>query len=178
MLHSKRTTAKNVLSKAMKELLNKKAFQKISVNELCEIAQVSRSTFYANFDDKYQLFSYCMDEAQENFNQLMESHSPTEFFTVMLDFVQNEHTFFYHAFGFSYDEEINEFFYQFFDVQFTKFLNKKIDQGMELPGPLDAVSAFYIGGLTNMVLRWIKSNYKIPKDELATCQYKLLENII
>lgn len=75
MLHSKRTTAKNVLSKAMKELLNKKAFQKISVNELCEIAQVSRSTFYANFDDKYQLFSYCMDEAQENFNQLMESQS-------------------------------------------------------------------------------------------------------
>lgn len=51
----KKTNVKDLLMYTLTELLHKKFFQKITVNELCESAHVSRSAFYANFKDKYHL---------------------------------------------------------------------------------------------------------------------------
>ncbi|MDR1132355.1 MAG: TetR/AcrR family transcriptional regulator [Oscillospiraceae bacterium] len=45
-------TAK-VLNAAMSALLARHNFRKITVWDICETAQVSRATFYARFDDKY-----------------------------------------------------------------------------------------------------------------------------
>ena len=57
---NRKTSAKIVLMETLEELLHKKPFQKISVNELCESALVSRSAFYANFEDKYHLLACCL----------------------------------------------------------------------------------------------------------------------
>lgn len=47
-------------------LLSKKAFEEITVGELCEKAQYPRATFYNYFDDKYDLLNYCwMSLAEE-----------------------------------------------------------------------------------------------------------------
>ena len=46
-------SARESLIHALINLLHKKTFYKISVNELCAAAQVSRSAFYSHFDDKY-----------------------------------------------------------------------------------------------------------------------------
>lgn len=177
MTTTKKVPAKTALMKVLEDLLHKKSFQKISVNELCESAKISRSAFYANFEDKYQLLSYCLNTKAEEFNSLMEFHSPQEFLTVMLDFIQKEGKFFYNTFNTDLNEEMREIFYHFFDQHFTNALKEKEAQGFVLPGPAEVVSSFYIGGLTNTIVRWIKSNYQIPKSELAACQYRLLKDI-
>ncbi|MBM6614900.1 TetR/AcrR family transcriptional regulator [Desemzia sp. RIT804] len=46
-------------SKTMFNLLAKKSFENISVNEICEISNFPRATFYNYFDDKYDLLNYC-----------------------------------------------------------------------------------------------------------------------
>lgn len=46
-------------SETMLTLLGQKPFEKISVNELCEVADYPRATFYNYFDDKYDLLTYC-----------------------------------------------------------------------------------------------------------------------
>ncbi|MFL2101269.1 TetR/AcrR family transcriptional regulator [Desemzia sp. FAM 23991] len=46
-------------SKTMFILLAKKPFENISVNEICEISNFPRATFYNYFDDKYDLLNYC-----------------------------------------------------------------------------------------------------------------------
>lgn len=174
----KKNALKSLLAKAMRNLLYKKPFHKISVNELCETAAVSRSSFYVNFQDKYQLFSYCLDEGQEELDSLMKSHSPKEFLSLLLEFIQKESKFFYHAFGASYDEEITEILYNFFADRFTEILHEKVQEGAELSGPIEYVSAFYVGGLTSITLRWIKSNYSVSREELAACQYMLLKDLL
>ncbi len=174
----KKVPAKTALMNALEDLLHKKPFQKISVNELCESAQISRSAFYANFEDKYQLLSYCLNTKAEEFNSLMKFHSPQEFLTAMLDFIHKEGKFFYNTFNTNLNEEIREILYHSFDQHFTNALKKKEAQGLVLPGPPEVVSSFYIGGLTNTIVQWIKSNYQIPKSELAACQYRLLKDIL
>lgn len=178
MTNKPRTTAKTTLLHAMEDLLHKKPFSKISVNELCEYAQISRSAFYSYYEDKYQLFSCCISEKHKTLNELKSLHQPRDFFAVMLDFIQTEKKFFYNAFGSSEDEEIKEIFYQFFYQEFSDLLDEKLRQGISLPGPVEIISAFYIGGLTNTVIRWIKSNYKFSKEELAECQYALLKDLL
>lgn len=175
MTVSKKFSAKAALLQALDELLHKKPFQKISVNELCEKAQISRSAFYANFEDKYQLFSYCLNQKKELLEQLMESYPPEDFLIGILNFIQQEDRFFYNAFGPSNGEEIQDILYHFLEFGFTRILKQKEKTDSILSGPVEMVSAFYIGGITSMILKWIKSNYELPKEELAACQYALLK---
>lgn len=178
MTTTRKFPAKIALLKSMEELLHHKSFAKISVNELCQHAQISRSAFYANFADKYELFEFCLYERYSQMDSVLSSYTPKDFILDLLERIQTEQRFFYNAFGASDDDEIKEIFYQFFDQQFTALLNKKVEQGMVLPGPVEIVSAFYIGGIFNTLFRWIKSNYKISKDELAACQFELIKDLI
>ena len=55
MENSKKCSAKDALKASLLDLLQKRSFAKISVYDLCSHASVSRSAFYANFEDKYEL---------------------------------------------------------------------------------------------------------------------------
>lgn len=178
MPNTKRPPAKEALAALLIDLLRKKPFQKISVNELCEAAGISRSAFYANFEDKYQLLAYCLNELTAELDRLMAKHPPQEFLTVMLDFIQSEDRLFYNIFGYRTNDEFTEILYRASYQHFAKLLRESADRGAELPGPIEAVAPFYIGGLLTMILRWIKSDYQMPKEELAACQYRLLEKYI
>ncbi len=87
-------SARDTLMDTLEQLLHKKSFQKISVNELCESAGVSRSAFYANFEDKYHLLACCLDSTTDRLKELMATYFPEEFFTVTLDFIQKRDRFF------------------------------------------------------------------------------------
>lgn len=45
-----------VLKQALSELLEEKHLDKVTVKELCEKADINRTTFYRNFEDVYDLF--------------------------------------------------------------------------------------------------------------------------
>lgn len=52
------------LRKALKELLQVKSLEQVSVQELCDKAMVSRGTFYNYFYDKYDLLNYDWTQIQ------------------------------------------------------------------------------------------------------------------
>lgn len=68
-------------------------------------------------------------------------------------------------------------FYQFFSRYISLVLEEKLSKGSLLPGPVESVIAFYVSGLVGMTFRWIKSNYKQPKEVLASCQYQMMKDL-
>lgn len=58
------------------ELIEKKDFQSITIQEIADRAMINRATFYRHFDDKYMLFEHIM---QRMFEQMLESKLPEEF---------------------------------------------------------------------------------------------------
>lgn len=46
------------LEEAFTKLLEKKPFESITTNELCDAAMIRRTTFYKHFEDKYDYFSF------------------------------------------------------------------------------------------------------------------------
>lgn len=57
MQDRRKRKSRNALKRALFELINKKTYSKITVSELCDIADVNRSTFYANYEDINNLLS-------------------------------------------------------------------------------------------------------------------------
>ena len=53
---------KRLIKEAFTELLEKNKLNKITVKQICENADINRSTFYAHYCDQYELF----DEIQED----------------------------------------------------------------------------------------------------------------
>jgi AcrR family transcriptional regulator len=57
------TQTKQSLINAFIHLVNEKDFEKITVADLTKGAQVNRATFYAHFNDKYELLDYIVDQS-------------------------------------------------------------------------------------------------------------------
>lgn len=178
MKKTNRPETKQILVNALLDALTVKPFGKISVNELCKSSGISRSTFYLHFKDKYELLSFCLNEIYKELNLVMENRSPKDFLMVMLTQCQKNEQIFYNIFRYELNEELLDIFYQFFSKYLIQLLEEKRAKGVLLPGPVDSVAAFYIGGLTSMTLLWIKSNYKMPKETLVSCQFRLLKDIL
>ena len=53
---------RQLLQKALMELMAEKSFQAITVQDIAERATVNRVTFYAHFEDKYALLEYSIRE--------------------------------------------------------------------------------------------------------------------
>ena len=49
---------KSALARAMKKLMRKKDFQRISVTDICESCGMNRKSFYYHFKDKYDLMNW------------------------------------------------------------------------------------------------------------------------
>ena len=49
---------KRALAAALKELMEHKAFEKISVSDICEACNMNRKSFYYHFKDKYDLVNW------------------------------------------------------------------------------------------------------------------------
>lgn len=60
------------LMDSMTALLEKRNFNQITVNDICEYAQISRTTFYTHFNDKYDLLRNWL------FNEKAEFHVAEE----------------------------------------------------------------------------------------------------
>ena len=59
----------SALKDAFTELLSKKKFEDITVNELCDKAIIRRATFYKHFADKLEFFSFYCNEFHRDYIQ-------------------------------------------------------------------------------------------------------------
>ncbi len=66
---------RQLLENALRELLEEKDFQSITVQDIAARAAVNRATFYAHFEDKYALLNYSVRDTLETMleNKLPES---------------------------------------------------------------------------------------------------------
>jgi AcrR family transcriptional regulator len=62
---------KDVLKETLIQLMAENHISKISVKKICEIADVNRSTFYAHYDNPYDLLSQIERETVEDIHQFI-----------------------------------------------------------------------------------------------------------
>ncbi len=69
---------KMVIKDSFIELLMNKDISKITITEICELADLNRATFYAHYQDQYDLMKQIQAELIENVTNYLELESHTE----------------------------------------------------------------------------------------------------
>ena len=62
---------KQLLYDAMFDLLRDNRFENIKVTDICDKAEIHRTTFYKHFDNKYELLEYCILKLSEGFDEIL-----------------------------------------------------------------------------------------------------------
>jgi AcrR family transcriptional regulator len=65
---------KNAIRNSLIALMGQKPITQITVTEICEKADIHRTTFYAHYDDHYDLLKQMEKEAMTNFDRLLDEN--------------------------------------------------------------------------------------------------------
>ena len=63
------------IQEALCKILGCHSFRRVTVNGLCEEAQISRTTFYTHFKDKYDLLEFCLANISEKIKRNIDDCS-------------------------------------------------------------------------------------------------------
>ncbi len=89
---------KMLLKNSLIELMNDKAVNHITIKELCEKADLNRSTFYLHYTDQYQLLSEIENDLLEDTIQYLRNVTTdcgtTLYITAFLKYVKNNSSIF------------------------------------------------------------------------------------
>jgi len=153
------------LADSLIALMAYKAYQSISVKEICQNADLTRQTFYQMFSSKEDVIRYKIMKGCETFKASLARYEQVDMETLITEF-----------FCFFRKEEVlvkllteNHLEYLLTE-QFSLALPEIMDICTErkevfLSNPY--LKSFIIGGLLNMILEWIKNGEESNAEELA-----------
>lgn len=111
---------KKALSSAMLMLLRDMPFAKITVNEICARALVSRSAFYTHFLDKYDLAVYCLDDVSAQLFDMVQEQSVQAQLRSLIENIRQNSRLFENLLMADYDAELMEILRKGFLRKFYK----------------------------------------------------------
>lgn len=171
-----------LLTDSLMELMTRKPFDKITVVDICKNAMVHRATFYAHFEDKYQLLQYIMETFNEPFDKVdvtahdLEGYKKyyisvaTEFISALAD----KKDIMRAVMKKNREDSLMNSVQRAFTEKIYEKLKKCAENGMTLPVPAEVLAGFYGGGCISVLEWWIEGEREIPKEKLSEYLDKLI----
>ncbi|MDF0480120.1 dihydroxyacetone kinase transcriptional activator DhaS [Vagococcus sp. PNs007] len=172
---------KKVIAYSLKKVMQTTPFQKVSISQIMEEAEIRRQTFYNHFQDKYELLGWTyQQDITENISDFLDYEEWDKVILRILDYFYNNQIFYRNALAVS---EQNSFDHYFF--QHTQELLKTIitdiatQQGIvKTEDSLVFSSEFFSHAFVGITKEWILTGCKTPPEELAGQTALLLEQAI
>ena len=171
---AKKAQTKRIIAEKFAELLDSKSIKKISVNDICEKALMSRSTFYLHFSDKYAVLKYWLERDYTLLESAIIGKSIEEYIYCALDHFQSEKTLYINAFVVETSEELIAIFQNTFYNLFYKLLKRKQDETGQIPEPLSLTASFYAGAFSSSIFYWLINEPDTKKEVIAELQKNLM----
>ena|SRR5699024_744079 len=160
-----------VLKESLLDSLKSKQITSITVKEICEQADINRSTFYAHYHDQFDLLQQIEEEliddmisflkayrSEEKGEVLQTTEKLIEYFasqkeTCLILLSQNSHS--------SFEQKVREVAEQFIMVNQKNKLNTH-------PTTFKYISAYIISGSIEVMKVWLQNNMDTSPKEIAT----------
>ena len=158
---------RQLLQKALIELILEKRYDKITVQDIIDRANVGRSTFYAHFQDKEDLLVSGFDM----FNQSLEAHVEVEGrdagFLHSLAFFEHAagHHDLYRAMREGGGSELLfNTAQRHVEAQLTRHLQDAVPAGHPLP--IEILSSYLSGAMLSLLLWWLDNDVSVSPVEI------------
>lgn len=154
------------LAKAIKDIMEIKSLDKITVKEIVDKANVSRQSFYRNFQDKYELVNWYFDIlAMSSFKEMGKEKKLRSALISKFNYIKSERVFFTQAFKSTSYNSIIEHDYEFILDFYTQKLHEVFMT--DIPSALLFQLEFYCRGSIHKTADWIFNGMKQSPEELA-----------
>ncbi len=164
-------TKRNIYS-TFESLMKKFSFEEIKVSDICELAMINRSTFYAHYNDKYELLKEYIESLKDMLTSELEKNTninnSKEYYLEMIRLLFNHIEDKKETYSAIMKNNKNSITMDILYDVINKDVINQIKEKNENKGtnvPLDIVSKFYLGAVINICTEWITSS-KYSKDEL------------
>ena len=160
---------KTHLQEALLQLLNEKTLDKISISELCKLANINRGTFYLHYQDLSELFGEYFEELTADLRKAYyEPYILTD------NKIENLHPdmvrIFHHVekykdfYKIVFDRKTPlMYYYQLFDTIRT-YLNESIT--LDLGEDVEYALSFQANAIIGFIIQWIESDFDRTPNEL------------
>ena len=180
--------SKIALKRSLTSLLDTRPFDELTVTEICKKADISRITFYAHYDDKYQLVEDIFDDlvrlATADFGNLQKENNPDgdvkksycNLLECILDLYEKNSLFLNKA-----TKEKNPYLYYSFNNHISKRIEKMIRYGSSELTPRFGsrrLAAMLCNGLWAYLNECLKENCPLSeiKKEMKSILMGILES--
>lgn len=161
---------KMLLKQSLIELMKEKSIHQISIKEICQGADVNRSTFYRHYDTQYELYDDIIadltNEITNVFNKSFENNCNTqETLTNILKYIESNRETFLVILSDKSNVSVGE--------AYSTIISKFIDK--ENTTELGAyILHFVAAGMTSFVWAWLSKENRKPAKEVASVFYTLM----
>lgn len=154
------------LYRAMFSLLSTTPFDDITVNDICQKAMVSRSTFYSYFQDKYQLVIFCLEQERDQLD-IIKGENVKENILKMLKQIEAKKEIYINIFLAQTNRELNRMF-----VQHTQgFIRFGLQKIISLEEELEVLTVLYSTGYAGTIMWWLETGFTVSAENLADYLY-------
>lgn len=145
-------------------LLNRKAFEDITVLEICEASGVHRATFYKHFSDKYDFLTFCFESM---FKELPFDKSPRDltkegakqyYMDIVNDvvsFVEKNKQLFRNVSDVNQSQIFMSSLTDSVAALLEKRIHVKLEEGNSFSSPAPMLANFYAGALIGIIKWWV-----------------------
>ncbi|EJE97558.1 TetR/AcrR family transcriptional regulator [Liquorilactobacillus mali] len=161
---------KTAILRAIEKLLQNKDFEKISIKDICEEAQVSRSAFYLHYTDKYDLAKQCQLELIETANMLIKERvivKRKDLMLTMLNLLLGKERVMALLISSHGSSEIQENIRQVMRENMRKNILPLTDLKFEGPTEERYFLSFFSNALFGIIQEWINSGQKESPEEIV-----------
>lgn len=167
---------KRLLKTALLELMQEKPFSRISIRELCEQADLNRTTFYLHYTDQTDLLRHIEKEILEQTKEAMQNIH-TDFRTTalvgaFLTYVRENDLTFRTLLGRDDSES--------FRRDFVRELRHVMAPNLPEYGDskeTEYVLSFMMYGCLYIIIEWMEKGYEESTEEIAALIYRVCESI-
>lgn len=161
--------SKILLKNALMDLLSEKgSVTKISVRELCERADLNRSTFYAHYSEPKELLeeveTALLDATREHLQKIGAENDigAHRYLLSFLIYIKENDKPFRTLLIDAGDPEFRSKFMQQSIIQFVENLNISFPKDQE-----QYIYSYILNGSTGVIIQWMRSDYSIDENALV-----------
>ena len=169
---------KMVLRDSLTELMKEKSILGITIKDICELADVSRSTFYAHYKDQYDLLQQIQEETIASIEKLLEKYDDDdskngiilmleELLRYIADNGESIQVLLSENGDINFQKKIFGFTRR---KQVMKYFTGKFDEKTQ-----EYASVFTVNGSIGLIQQWLKNDMDLPVSEIARLFVKMTQ---
>lgn len=170
MKHTDRriTKTKRLIKETLATLLLEKELQTITVKELTDMAEISRSTFYAHYSDVFDLYDHMENELLNDLNEIIvtnPTHEYYDLYILLIDYVYDNAVIFRSFMNNSRNSRFRNKLADFFEEKYNEIVLYEMGT-TEITEDWKYISRFINGGIVHILALWLENNLSHPKETI------------